>query len=81
MSIMGHDPAFPELRQQSRGVISHEPGMTYRQWLAGMAVQGLLANARISDIEIDGKFEATTVLACSAVLVADAVIKQLAQTE
>lgn len=47
-----------------------EPGMSYRQWLAGKAIQGLCANSRFAETPED-------VLATYAVRQADAVIAAL----
>lgn len=44
-------PAFPMMRDQSheeRFII--EPGMTLRQWYAGLAMQGMLCNGFIPNI-------------------------------
>lgn len=42
MSKIGYQPVFPEIDGANGGYV---PGMTYRQWLVGMALQGLLANS------------------------------------
>jgi len=47
-------PAFPMMRDQSheeRFII--EPGMTIRQWYAGLAMQGLLASGALSVKQAD----------------------------
>lgn len=42
----GNDPAFPKvpITQEDRGI--SWPGLTKREWLAGMAMQGILANSK-----------------------------------
>jgi len=39
--------AFPHTHTSSLGV-SWQTGMSYRQWLAGMAMQGMLSNPDVS---------------------------------
>lgn len=50
----GNDPAFPSgaiqiesARDVRDGSVAEHNGMTYRQWLLGKALQGLLANPRV----------------------------------
>lgn len=42
--------AFPSREEMSPGQIRLHFGMTYRQWLAGMALQGILSNRSIIDV-------------------------------
>lgn len=48
--ITGNEPIYPQLEARPHPmdatIVINESsgGMTYRQWLAGMAMQGLLAN-------------------------------------
>lgn len=78
MSNLSEQPAFPEIevkvdpldRDKLQKV--YIPGMTYRQWLAGMAMQGLLACNAL----YDGK-EDSEKLTKDAVKHADALIKEL----
>lgn len=61
-------------KEYSEGI----PGMTYRQWLVGMALQGLLANVSImraaATVEENGLAMAKTLVDC-ATQAADAAIK------
>lgn len=41
---IGDEPVFP-FPSGSLHIVEHD-GMTYRQWLVGMALQGLLAHGR-----------------------------------
>jgi hypothetical protein len=40
--------AFPHTTVNNMGGFVLQPGMTYRQWLAGMAMQGLVSNPDVS---------------------------------
>ena len=40
-------PAYPVPNDAN---LNEQEGMTYREWLAGMAMQGFLANGRFADI-------------------------------
>lgn len=64
---IGNQPAFPA---EADGGYGPAPGMTYRQWLIGMALQGIIA----ADHE-----NALTEKACAngAILCADAVLSRL----
>ena len=45
MAIDNGGPAFPSLdTDEHRQVYSTNPGMTLRDWFAGMALQGILTN-------------------------------------
>ncbi len=52
----------------------YNEGMTYRQWLAGMAMQGMLSNGQMFD---DSEFSEKQCLAFASVNIADAMIAKL----
>lgn len=48
MSNRNQTSAFPlpEIRNENGALVQYaEPGMTYRQWLVGMALQAILSNS------------------------------------
>ena len=49
MTIPKDWPAFPRAATYSDGMTEIWPGMTLRQWYAGMAVQGLCADSKVLD--------------------------------
>lgn len=66
---IGKEPAFPEMWSLDP-LVRCQLGMTYRQWLIGMALQGMVMD--VPDKEQAGHY------AEAAVLMADAVLAQLA---
>jgi hypothetical protein len=64
-------PAFPA---QHFDLAEHEHGMTLRDWFAGMAMQGMLAN----DIECGP--EQVPIIVASAYVLADAMIQERSKT-
>lgn len=75
MDDIGREPAFPV---HPNGPIFR--GMTYRQWLVGMALQGLLSNTTLAAIRahesVNGR-DVSSVVAQIAIAEADAVLAQL----
>jgi len=46
--MIGKEPAFPfTLVDHDGETLSAQPGMSLRDWFAGMALQGLLANMKV----------------------------------
>lgn len=68
--------AFPSTPVGQDGLPCMEswPGMTLRQWLAGRALAGLLANPSIEDLSQEQ-------IALDAVLFADALLEKLARKQ
>lgn len=64
---IGDRPAFPTTDGDELRV---ENGMTYRQWLVGMAMQGMLANPNNIDLNDNG-------IAKEAIACADATLTKL----
>jgi hypothetical protein len=69
----GNDNAFP----MDSGVMDNH-GLTKREYLAAMAMQGLLSNSRIAAIDFDNK---TKVLCAGAIEHADELLKQLQNSQ
>lgn len=44
-------PAFPQHYKDEQGVYAEE-GMTYRQWLIGMALKGLCSNPTLTTVKL-----------------------------
>jgi hypothetical protein len=76
-------PAFPRptglrnSRREWEGPIESEPGMTYREWAAGLAMQGVLAAAERTGVA-EGRYPDKEVAKVS-VRFADALIAELAK--
>jgi hypothetical protein len=52
MSELADKQAFPSTVDLAAVRDVDHPGMTYRQWLVGMALQGILSNPKYLDPEI-----------------------------
>ncbi len=70
-----HEPAFPRRHTKRRvGALQedvyYDPGVTTRQYFAGLAMQGLLANPECINLD-------TVTAARNAVAFADALIRKL----
>lgn len=97
MNDLTNQPAFPGItesfaasdpddQQPFTGLFTYS-GMTYRQWLAGLAMQGILANAIYMEAVIktlgtaaDNREETGGCIAKCAIAHADIVIAQLEKT-
>lgn len=81
MISIGDQPAFPT---EELGIGPASQGMTYRQWLVGKALQGLMAGAdnltpsRATEPDV---YSAPPIIADLAVKYADAIIVELEQSE
>lgn len=71
---LGSEAAFPLLDHNGTSLIMREPGLTMREWFAGLAMQGLVANTGTC-----GDTGAPHTIASRAVEVADALLKELAK--
>lgn len=74
-TIAGDDPAFPNPVERSKsefGTTDAYPGMSLRTWLAGLAMQGILAGRKceLGNIPLD---DFTT----SALTIADTLLAKL----
>ena len=50
MMMRENDPAFPGPHGNTvHGKDTYAPGMTYRAWLVGMALQGVMANPAVKN--------------------------------
>ena len=77
MTKKGQEPAFPGFREShTMNTRLDTPGMTYRQWLTGMALQGLITQSdsiRIAEGKEPKSF--TDILGKAAWAYADAVLE------
>ena len=72
-SLDGHQPAFPGKlikRPHEHDEDCFFPGMTMREYFAGIAMQGLMSNPQVGIADFDG-------VAKAAVKVADALVAEL----
>jgi hypothetical protein len=70
---IGERPAFPVSPSDIIGSYEPDPGMTYRQWLAGMVLQGLVARPLIDgSASVEDRVEV-------AISYADALIEELSK--
>lgn len=74
--ITGDELAFP-ITQQFDGEFHTHSGLTIRQYYAGLAMQGLLANPIVNNPNEKHKMITTENLSKSALSYADAIINEL----
>ena len=70
------ESAFPLQYKTGYGVLEKNYGLTKREWFAGLALQGLLANAEIRKTRSDGSWKFTTLLPKHAFEYADKMIEE-----
>lgn len=74
--------AFPDSRVDEKGRMAFSPGMSLRDWLAGMAMQGYISSPQTLRIVLNGEhLHPTEAIESASYILADLMIAEKRRTE